>query len=153
MTDGPVIEAVGLRKQYGDFVAVSNVDLAVERGQILGVLGPNGAGKSTTVRMLTTMTRPDGGHGRVAGLDIVRRRRPRSAGSSASPARTPPSTSCSPACQNLVMVGELPGCPAPGRAPAAGRAARPLRADRRRRPDREDATPVACAVASTSPPA
>ena len=71
MTDRPMIEAVGLQKRYGDQYAVDGVDLEVACGRILGVLGPNGAGKSTTVRMLTTMTRPDGGSGRVAGLDIV----------------------------------------------------------------------------------
>jgi ABC-2 type transport system ATP-binding protein len=71
MTDQPMIEARGLHKRYGDQVAVDRVDLAVAPGRILGVLGPNGAGKSTTVRMLTTMTAPDAGTGRVAGLDIV----------------------------------------------------------------------------------
>ena len=70
----PMIEAVGLQKRYGEQVAVDGVDLEVPAGQILGVLGPNGAGKSTTVRMLTTMTRPDGGTGRVAGLDVGHRR-------------------------------------------------------------------------------
>ena len=67
----PVIEATGLRKQYGTHVAVDGVDLAVEHGQILGVLGPNGAGKSTSVRMLTTMTVPDAGSARIMGLDVV----------------------------------------------------------------------------------
>jgi daunorubicin resistance ABC transporter ATP-binding subunit len=66
-----MIEASGLEKRYGDFVAVASVDLAVPAGRILGVLGPNGAGKSTTVRMLTTMTRPDAGTARVGGLDVV----------------------------------------------------------------------------------
>jgi ABC-2 type transport system ATP-binding protein len=73
MSDGPVIEASGLRKRYGDHLAVDGVDLQVGAGRILGVLGPNGAGKSTTVRMLTTMTRPDAGQARVAGFDVVRR--------------------------------------------------------------------------------
>src|SRR5262245_40213921 len=71
MSRTTVIEAVGLRKRYGDHEAVAGVDLAVDAGRILGVLGPNGAGKSTTVRMLTTMTLPDAGTGRVAGFDIV----------------------------------------------------------------------------------
>jgi ABC-2 type transport system ATP-binding protein len=72
MGDRIMIEALGLQKRYGDLQAVGGVDLAVPAGHILGVLGPNGAGKSTTVRMLTTMTVPDGGTGRVGGLDIVR---------------------------------------------------------------------------------
>jgi daunorubicin resistance ABC transporter ATP-binding subunit len=69
--EGPVIRAEGLRKVYGEQVAVADVSLTVERGRILGVLGPNGAGKSTTVRMLTTMTRPDGGAAWVAGHDVI----------------------------------------------------------------------------------
>ena len=71
MTERPMIEAHNLRKCYGDHEAVRDVSLVVPAGHILGVLGPNGAGKSTTVRMLTTMTRPDGGHGHVGGYDIV----------------------------------------------------------------------------------
>ncbi len=71
MSDPPVIRAEGLRKIYGEQVAVADVSLSVEPGRILGVLGPNGAGKSTTVRMLTTMTHPDAGAAWVAGHDVV----------------------------------------------------------------------------------
>jgi ABC-2 type transport system ATP-binding protein len=67
----PVIRAEGLRKTYGEQLAVADVSLSVEAGRILGVLGPNGAGKSTTVRMLTTMTRPDAGAAWVAGHDVL----------------------------------------------------------------------------------
>ncbi|WP_404312786.1 ABC transporter ATP-binding protein [Agrococcus terreus] len=57
----PVIEAVGLRKQYGDFTAVDGIDFAIEPGEAFGFLGPNGAGKSTTMRMIAaTSTRTDG---------------------------------------------------------------------------------------------
>jgi ABC-2 type transport system ATP-binding protein len=66
------IEAEGLRKAYGDVVALDGVDLRAEEGSVLGVLGPNGAGKTTTVRILTTLLRPDGGTARVHGLDVVR---------------------------------------------------------------------------------
>jgi daunorubicin resistance ABC transporter ATP-binding subunit len=66
-----VIRAEGLRKTYGEQVAVADVSLSVEPGKILGVLGPNGAGKSTTVRMLSTMTHPDAGAAWVAGHDVV----------------------------------------------------------------------------------
>jgi ABC-2 type transport system ATP-binding protein len=52
----------GLRKEYGDgFVAVSTLDLTVERGQVLGLLGPNGAGKTTTLRVLMGLTQPSAG--------------------------------------------------------------------------------------------
>jgi daunorubicin resistance ABC transporter ATP-binding subunit len=71
MTDAPVIRAEGLRKSYGGELAVADVSLEVAAGRILGVLGPNGAGKSTTVRMLTTMTRPDAGGAWVAGRDVI----------------------------------------------------------------------------------
>jgi len=66
----PVIEAAGLRKRFGETVALDGVDLHVDAGEILGVLGPNGAGKTTTVRILTTLTRADSGLARVAGFDV-----------------------------------------------------------------------------------
>ncbi len=69
---GPAVEAVDLVKRFDDNVAVDGVSFEVPVGSVLGVLGPNGAGKTTTVRMLTTMSRPTSGTGRVAGHDIVR---------------------------------------------------------------------------------
>ena len=84
MTDRPMIEATGLRKRYGDHLAVDRRrPRACRRARILGVLGPNGAGKSTTVRMLTTMTKPDAGSARIAGHRRRHRRRRRCAASSA----------------------------------------------------------------------
>jgi ABC-2 type transport system ATP-binding protein len=68
------IEAVGLEKSYGDVKVLSGLDLRVTRGSVFALLGPNGAGKTTTVRILTTLTRADAGHARVAGLDVVRDR-------------------------------------------------------------------------------
>jgi ABC-2 type transport system ATP-binding protein len=66
------IEARGLERTFsGGVRAVAGVDLEVADGEIYAFLGPNGAGKTTTVRMLTTLLRPTGGTGRVAGLDIV----------------------------------------------------------------------------------
>ena len=56
-----VIRAKGLRKTYGDFVAVAGIDFEVKRGEAFGLLGPNGAGKSTTMRMITsTLQRTEG---------------------------------------------------------------------------------------------
>jgi ABC-2 type transport system ATP-binding protein len=66
-----MIEARGLTKSFGSTQAVAGVDLEVPAGAILGVLGPNGAGKTTTVRMLTTLTVPDGGRAQVAGHDVI----------------------------------------------------------------------------------
>lgn len=68
----PVIEASGLVKTFGDFVAVDDVSFEVPRGTVFGLLGPNGAGKTTTVRMMTTLATPTRGSARVAGHDVVR---------------------------------------------------------------------------------
>ena len=68
---GPAVEAVDLVKNFDDNVAVDRISFAVPTGSVLGILGPNGAGKTTTVRMLTTMSRPTSGTGRVAGHDIL----------------------------------------------------------------------------------
>src|SRR6266542_3047510 len=67
------LEASNLRKTYpGGVRALDGLGFAVEAGTIFGLLGPNGAGKSTTVKILTTLSRPDSGEARVAGLDVVR---------------------------------------------------------------------------------
>jgi ABC-2 type transport system ATP-binding protein len=66
------IEAAGLRKSFGKVQALRGVDLAVSEGSVCALLGPNGAGKTTAVRVLATLTRPDGGTVRVAGHDVVR---------------------------------------------------------------------------------
>jgi ABC-2 type transport system ATP-binding protein len=71
MNENSVIEAVGLTKRFGAFTAVADLDLAVQTGTVVALLGPNGAGKTTTVRMLATLLRPDAGHARVAGHDVV----------------------------------------------------------------------------------
>ena len=70
--DAAAVEAIGLRKSYGDVQALCGVDLRVDTGSILGLLGPNGAGKTTAVRILTTLLRPDAGSARVAGFDVLR---------------------------------------------------------------------------------
>ena len=65
-----MIETQALTRHFGDKVAVENLDLRVEPGEILGFLGPNGAGKSTTVRILTCMIKPTRGSAWVAGFDV-----------------------------------------------------------------------------------
>jgi ABC-2 type transport system ATP-binding protein len=62
----------GLRKSFGNLVAVDNLDLTVARGEIFGLLGPNGSGKTTTIRMLTGLLEPSAGSAAVAGIDIIR---------------------------------------------------------------------------------
>jgi len=66
------IVAEELRKRYRTVQALDGVSFAVGAGEIFALLGPNGAGKSTTVRVLTTLTRPDSGRGVVAGEDVLR---------------------------------------------------------------------------------
>jgi len=66
-----MLEAIGLRKFFGDRVAVADVSLQVRAGELLGLLGPNGAGKSTTVGMLCGLIAPDAGHVTIAGASIA----------------------------------------------------------------------------------
>jgi ABC-2 type transport system ATP-binding protein len=69
---GLAVEALGLRKRYGDKEALAGIDLAVPWGTVRGLLGPNGAGKTTTVQILTTLRRFDAGRASVAGFDVRR---------------------------------------------------------------------------------
>ena len=66
-----VIETHQLTRQFGSFMAVNGVSLALQEGEIFGLLGPNGAGKTTMIKMLTTLLPPSGGSATVAGYDIV----------------------------------------------------------------------------------
>jgi len=70
----PVIEIQHLHKSYGKTVAVDDVSLTVEEGEIFGILGPNGAGKTTTVECVAGLRTPDRGRIRVLGLDPDRDR-------------------------------------------------------------------------------
>ncbi len=65
------IEAQGLSRRYDDLVAVDQLDLSVEQGELFALLGPNGGGKTTTVGMLTTWLRPSAGVARVAGYAVA----------------------------------------------------------------------------------
>ncbi|MFB6311720.1 MAG: ABC transporter ATP-binding protein [Salinirussus sp.] len=62
-----MIEARGLRKEYGDFVAVADATFAVDEGEVLRIVGPNGAGKTTTLKMLAGLVEPTAGEAIVAG--------------------------------------------------------------------------------------
>ena len=62
--------ALGLRKCFGEKVAVDGIDLRVRRGSWFGVVGPNGAGKTTSLRMITGLLKPDAGSIIVDGIDV-----------------------------------------------------------------------------------
>lgn len=66
----PMIEARGLSKYYGPFVAVHDASFSIPQGQIVAFLGPNGAGKTTLMRMLTGFLAPSAGRAVIAGFDV-----------------------------------------------------------------------------------
>jgi len=72
MNSNKVITADHLTKRFGDFVAVDNISLEVEKGEIFGFLGANGAGKTTAMRMFCGLSLPTSGKATVAGLDIYK---------------------------------------------------------------------------------
>jgi len=103
------IHASGLVKTYGREVrALDGLDLEVRSGTIFGLLGPNGAGKSTTVKILTTLTRPDAGSAEVAGADVLREpdRVRRSIGVVAQRSGVDPEAT---GRENLTLAGQLYG--------------------------------------------
>jgi ABC-2 type transport system ATP-binding protein len=115
MTSTPAVEAIELVKTFGQKgstanTAVDHVSFAVPQGSVLGMLGPNGAGKTTTVRMLTTLSRPTSGTGRVNGHDV--RREPdavrRSMGLTGQAATVDELLT---ARENLWLIGRLSGLP------------------------------------------
>ncbi len=64
----PAVICRGLRKTYGETVAVKHLDLEIQRGECFGLLGPNGAGKTTTVEILEGLTAPDAGEVEILGM-------------------------------------------------------------------------------------
>lgn len=69
-TTSPAIETHSLRKTFGDKVAVNDLTLTVERGEVFGFLGPNGAGKTTAVKMLLHLVAPSEGKGFLFGMQL-----------------------------------------------------------------------------------
>jgi len=69
MSQKPIVETHNLTKSYGSQVAVNDLTLAIEEGEIFGFLGPNGSGKTTTLLMLLGLTEPTKGWARVSGFD------------------------------------------------------------------------------------
>ncbi|MGY8734182.1 MAG: ATP-binding cassette domain-containing protein, partial [Pirellulales bacterium] len=66
-----VVVIENLTKKFGEFTAVDNLSMTVERGRILGFIGPNGAGKTTTIKILVGLAKPTEGRAIIAGVDCV----------------------------------------------------------------------------------
>jgi ABC-2 type transport system ATP-binding protein len=64
-----VLETKNLTKRYGDFTALDDLSIHVDRGQILGFIGPNGAGKTTTIKILVGLSKPTSGSASIAGVN------------------------------------------------------------------------------------
>ena len=73
-TDEFMIEANGLSKYYGDFIAVEDLTFNIRKGEVVAFLGPNGAGKSTTMKMLTGYLAPSSGTAKVCGMEVANNR-------------------------------------------------------------------------------
>ena len=69
-----MIEADGLSKYYGDFIAVEDLNFKIRKGEVVAFLGPNGAGKSTTMKMLTGYLAPSAGVAKVCGMEVANNR-------------------------------------------------------------------------------
>src|SRR2546422_1347580 len=68
----PMVQIRHLRKQYKELVAVKDLNLELDPGDIFGFIGPNGAGKTTTIKMLATLLIPTAGTAYIDGIDVVR---------------------------------------------------------------------------------
>jgi ABC-2 type transport system ATP-binding protein len=68
-SNAPAVELQNVTKRYNEIVAVNNVNLTINQGEIFGLLGPNGSGKSTTLKMLLGLVQPEQGSVLVLGLD------------------------------------------------------------------------------------
>ena len=64
----------GITRKFGDFTAVNNVDLSVNKGEIFALLGPNGAGKTTCMKMIIGTLRPTSGQASIGGRDCFKER-------------------------------------------------------------------------------
>jgi ABC-type multidrug transport system ATPase subunit len=74
MHSPPIVEIKNLTKKYGNLTAVNDLNLTVDKGEIVGFLGPNGAGKSTTLRMMLTLIKPTSGSIKLFGKDLATER-------------------------------------------------------------------------------
>ena len=116
-----MIQIRNVTRQYGSKVAVDDVSLTIERGEIVGLLGHNGAGKTTLMKMLTGYLEPTRGSIAVGGVDVVDDRLGVQRQIGYLPENAPIYTEML-VQEYLLMMAELRGLPAPERVPAVGRA-------------------------------
>lgn len=107
-----MIEADGLSKYYGTFVAVEDVSFSIPEGQIVAFLGPNGAGKSTTMKLLTGYISPTQGKAKIGGIDVQNNRIAASQKLGYLPENGPLYTDMTPA-ESLAFFGEARGMEQP----------------------------------------
>ena len=68
----PAVRLTGIRRAYGDVVAIAGLDLEIAEGEFFTLLGPSGSGKTTTLRVIAGFERPDSGRVELAGTDVTR---------------------------------------------------------------------------------
>ena len=102
------IKIEGLTKRYGNLVAVDNLSLSIEEGELFSLLGVNGAGKTTTIKMLSCLTRADGGDAFVLGESISKNPSAVKANIGVSPQETAVATGLS-VRENLELVSGIYG--------------------------------------------
>jgi putative spermidine/putrescine transport system ATP-binding protein len=68
---GTAVRLTGIRRAYGDVVAIAGLDLEIAKGEFFTLLGPSGSGKTTTLRVIAGFERPDAGHVELAGVDVT----------------------------------------------------------------------------------
>ena len=106
-----IIETQNLTKTYGDFTAVSHLNLHVRKGRIYGFLGPNGAGKSTTMKMLLGLIHPTAGRVRLLGQELTEKSRLPLLRQTGSLIESPAGYLHLTAQENLEIVADLKGVP------------------------------------------
>ena len=67
-----IVETIGLTKRFDRIIAVENLSIGIEEGEVFGLLGPNGAGKTTIIKMLATLLEPTSGTAKVNGFDVMK---------------------------------------------------------------------------------
>jgi ABC-2 type transport system ATP-binding protein len=68
----PIVQASNLTKEYGKIIAVKDLNIKIDEGEVFGLLGPNGAGKTTIIKMLATLLEPTSGTAKVNGFDVIK---------------------------------------------------------------------------------